>query len=377
MDSSQAQPDSYLLRVRTLIKKRRKLFFGLGVLTACAVLLPVIAYLLFVPHQVLAFELELINPDRPDQGSWKISLDLKHKITRFEGEIFDTMLRYLQVGNTAYMIGPGICSSGVAIDKNLFDFSSFTYNRHLYNRGEVRTVTAGKCRYFYTDSEGICMAKGLIYQKCSRSTDDGKVTESCYDLINHRKLKHNDEVHDVSKVCPRMQKQLFESQIRNEKSEKWELEVVDHCNEKYFRAYWDDDYYYFKSLVKGGYQYTRKEPRGQRTCSLDQSAAFDVSQFYSSMFVDGSSEKGEFNQELDCQEFNKPETFFHNAASSCINSEGFVKKFCQTDDDETDCFLFKDHKVVERSDKRLEVDYTCEMPKASTFSSLDFRFFVR
>ncbi|KAL0227935.1 hypothetical protein RCL1_004078 [Eukaryota sp. TZLM3-RCL] len=358
-----AQPDSYLLKVRTLIKKRRKLFFALGVLTACSILLPIIAYLLFVPHQVLAFHMEMPDPEFPG-GFWKLTLDLKRKTERFEGHFFGVMFRYLLVGNQVHQIGPDICSSLTATQQDVIDFSSvLTFNRHLYTRGEVRKVTAGKCRYYYNDEDGLCMSKGFILQKCDRSKEDGKIVEECYDMINHRKLKKNDELLDVSKACPRMQKGLYETKIRNENSEKWEVEVVDRMSQTFFKQR-EEPQYFFNSLVKNGYLYTRKEPTGYRTCDLDRSKGFSIENDFDNFFIDGRSEKKEYDADLDCDVYLKPGSDYLVESSSCIDKNGYVKKFVLKGN-RAGTWFYKDHKEVEKNDERFDVAYTCDMPTAS------------
>ncbi|KAL0220780.1 hypothetical protein RCL1_000634 [Eukaryota sp. TZLM3-RCL] len=351
-DSStkEVSADSYLLRVRTLIKKRRKLFFTLGALFASFLLLPVIFYLLFVPDQVLAFYAEF---SAPDVDNFKFTVDIKRKSERYQGEIFGTKIDYLLLGNDVYQIGPDICSKTVKEDEGIYE--NLIFNRHLYTREATKTVTAGKCREYKSDSNSFCMSKGFIFQFCEYHPDGDK---DCYDFVNHRKLTRNDDALNPELICSRMQQDRFEVKVRVEGEETWNTDVIDRYQSIYYRRRYPED-----DITVRKVKYSRRDAYG--TCDMDRSAGYDIDSFYGEMFVEGTATKEGFDEELKCEKY--ASHTLSGSAKFCINEKGFVNQYCPM---EGKCVFYKDHASVEVTDSRLTIEKVCHLPKTVARTSL-------
>ncbi|KAL0221430.1 hypothetical protein RCL1_001284 [Eukaryota sp. TZLM3-RCL] len=359
MNDSADSQDSYLLRVKTLIKKRRKLFFFLGVLAACSVLLPVIAYLIFVPHQVLAFYAEI---HAPWGESVNITVDLKSLTFPHKGTFFEIDFNELFVGNQEYHISPDLC---VVHPRSHDDFASnIIFNRHLYSRGEVRTVRAGKCRNYYDATGTMCLNKGFIYQMCERYEEDGKMEEGCFDFINHRKLSPKEKALEPATHCPRYQATRFEAKLREEGHEGEKIVVID----RYRNIYYTEEKRWGFVVVKG-YKYVRKIE--EFTCDISRDEGQKYESKYKSIFVSSASEIVEYNEELDCTEYKEKDWVGY--ALLCVDKQGFIKRYCYKG---KNCMYFTEHKLVEANDKRFTIENVCEMPESlSVGHSKYFRMF--
>ncbi|KAL0220630.1 hypothetical protein RCL1_000484 [Eukaryota sp. TZLM3-RCL] len=356
-DSEADVQDSYLLRVRTLIKKRRKLFFFIGVLTACAFLLPVIAYLIFVPHQVLAFYTEF---QAPWGESIKTTVDLTTSTYRLEGTILGVPVHSLYIGNDEFQIAHNMC---VKVPNTEKEFSTdLVFNRHLFKRGEVRTVKAGKCRNYYHATASLCLNKGFIYQMCDIQYVDGEKEEHCNDGFNHRKLSRNEKSLDPATYCAQHQVTRFEAKSRQEGQAVTKPVAIDRYRGIYYREEngWG-------SIVVKGYQYKRKIE--EFTCDISRDEGRDYQWFNEALFVQGGSAITEFDEELQCDVYTNVSLF--DSTTVCIDKNGFVKRYCTKS---KKCTLFTEHKVVDADDERFTIKHVCDMPEQMNSSVVNSLF---
>ncbi|KAL0220181.1 hypothetical protein RCL1_000036 [Eukaryota sp. TZLM3-RCL] len=336
--------DSYLLRVRTLFVSFQISFKNQEKTKAFLLYRSSYCLCFFTSRHCLSY----FCPTSSSCLLYGITNSLERNYQN-HGTILGIPIHSLSIGNDELEIASNIC---VKVPRTEKEFTTdLVFNRHLFKRGEVRTVKAGKCRNYQHATGSLCLNKGFIYQVCDIKEFDGEREEQCLDGINHRKLSRDEKSLDPVTYCTQHQVTRFEAKAREEGQVVAKPVVID----RYRGIYYREEKGWGFIVVKGD-QYNRKIE--EFTCDISRDEGRKYQWFYEALFVQGGSAITEFDEELQCDVYTNESLF--DSTTVCIDKNGFVKRYCTKS---KKCTMFTEHKVVDADDERFTIKNVCTMPE--------------